>query len=183
MKLAILGTTVLSLTLALPAVADDISDALQRAVDAYAAGDLAKTSEELTFANQQLVALKAKALEVLLPAAPDGWTMTLNPDMAAGLAMIGGGVGVEGNYEGPDGSMKITMMADNPMVASLGAMLATGMAGTLVPVGSVKFAQQDTQLSAMINNRVLITAEGLDPAIMIPILETMDFDAIGAYGS
>ena len=45
--------------LPLPAVADDVSDALQAAVDAYAAGNLGQTAASLTLASQALAASRA----------------------------------------------------------------------------------------------------------------------------
>lgn len=167
----------------LPASADEISDAIQRAMDAYAAGDIALTSEELTYASQQLQSLKSDALAAYLPAAPDGWTREINSDMAAGLAIMGGGTGVEASYSGPEASFTITLMADNPMVASMGAMLASGMAGKMIRVGSVKFTDQDGSLATMVANRVLVQAQGAPSEVMIPVLETMDFGALGSYGS
>ncbi len=68
------------IALTVPAHADEVSDALQAAVDAYAAGDLAKTSEEMTMATQAIGALQSAKLAALLPAAPDGWTVTPTED-------------------------------------------------------------------------------------------------------
>ena len=42
------------IVLAVPARADEVSDALQAAVDAYAAGDLPKVSDRMTLATKAL---------------------------------------------------------------------------------------------------------------------------------
>ena len=83
--------TVLSLLVcaALPLRADDVSDALQAAVDAYAAGDLGKTAASLTLATQALGAQQGDLLAALLPPAPDGWTRTLTEDFSQGFGFMG----------------------------------------------------------------------------------------------
>lgn len=173
----------LALTLALPVHADEVSEAIQRALDAYNAGDTATAAEELTYASQQLSTMKADSLAAYLPEPPEGWTREVNTDMSAGLQLMGGGVGAEASYSGPDTSFTLTLMADNPMVASMGAMLASGLAGKMIRVGPEKFTDQDGSLAAMIGNRVLVQAQGAPAEVMIPVLEKLDFAALEAFGS
>ncbi len=59
-----------SFTMPVPVGADEISDALQAAVDAYAAGDLKTTSEKLNKANTGIAAIKSARLAVFPPEAP-----------------------------------------------------------------------------------------------------------------
>ncbi|MBL4915634.1 hypothetical protein [Szabonella alba] len=171
-----------------PAVqADQITETIQSALDAYAAGDVQYAMDELAYAQQQLQALKADSLAVFLPEAADGWTRTVNTEMNAGLMMMGGGTGAEASYEGPGGSFKISLTADNPMVASMGAMLgnATLMAqmGKIERVGRQRFLNQDGSLSALIGNRVLVQAQGGDVADMLPALEMIDYAGLEKFGS
>jgi len=60
----------LALILALPAAADEISDTMQSALDAYNEGDAAYALEELDYARQLLLQLKTDALTQFLPEAP-----------------------------------------------------------------------------------------------------------------
>ncbi|EEW25193.1 hypothetical protein [Rhodobacter ferrooxidans] len=177
-----------ALLLATPAArADEIADTIKSALDAYTAGDVAFATDELAFAQQLLQARKADNLTTFLPAAPDGWTRTVNSDMNDAFAMMGGGSGIEAQYEMGEQSFKITLMADNPMVASMGAMLgnATMMAqmGKVVRVGRQKFLDQEGNLSALIGNRVLVQAEGAPTEVMLPLLEQIDFDGLEKFGS
>ncbi|MFA8384781.1 MAG: hypothetical protein ACEPO2_04110 [Pelagibaca sp.] len=180
-------TFVAALSLPLVAQADEITDTLQAAIDAYNEGDVTYALEELDFARQKLMALRAEAFQQFLPEAPDGWTREVESEMQAGLAMMGGGMGASAEYSAPDGSQyySITMMADNAMVASMGAMVANAAAmGMKVErVGRQRVALNDGQAMAMVNNRILITVEGGDEALLMEAMERIDFDALSNFGN
>ena len=179
-------TLALAVLLAAPVQADPIADTIRSALEAWEGGDRAFALDELIAAQQMIQAAKADDLSAFLPEAPAGWTREIRTDMNAGLAMMGGGTGAEASYQGPDGSFRITLMADNPMVASMGAMLSNAalMAtmGKVVRVGRVRFLQQDASLQALVANRILVQAQDADPAVMLPVLETMDFAALERFG-
>ena len=109
-----------------PARADDVTDALQNAIDAYTEGDVAYAMSELDYAKQLLAAMETDALVALLPEAPEGWTREIDTEMGAGLAMMGGGTGAQADYAGDDGSFSISIMADNPMVSAMAAAIGGG---------------------------------------------------------
>ena len=176
-----------ALTLPLAAQADEISDTLQSAIEAYNDGDITYALEELDFARQKLMALRTEAFQQFLPEAPDGWTREVDSDMQAGLAMMGGGMGANADYRSADGSQyySISMMADNAMVASMGAMVANAAAmGMKVErVGRQRVAINDGQAMALVNNRILITVEGGDEALLMQAMEGIDFDALSNFGN
>jgi hypothetical protein len=152
-----------ALTLPFAAQADEISDTLQSAIEAYNDGDITYALEELDFARQKLMALRTEAFQQFLPPAPDGWTRDVETEMQAGLAM----------------------MADNAMVASMGAMVANAAAmGMKVErVGRQRVAINDGQAMALVNNRILITIEGGDEALLMQAMEGIDFDALSNFGN
>lgn len=176
----------LALAAALPAHADPVADTIRSALEAWEAGDRKFALDELIAAQQLIQAARADDLSGFLPEPPEGWTREINTDMNAGLAMMGGGTGAEARYDGPDGSFRITLMADNAMVASMGAMLSNAQMmasmGKVVRVGRVRFLQQDTSLSALVANRILVQAQDGDPAIMLPVLEKLDLAALEKFG-
>ncbi len=168
----------------LPAAADEITDTLQSAIEAYEDGDLQYALDELDHARQQLMQMKTDSLGAYLPDAPAGWTREVNTEMNAGLAIMGGGVGAEATYAGPDGAqVKITLMADNPMVASMSAMItnAAAMGMKVDRINRQRFAVQDNQMMALVGNRVLVQADG-DPAHSRPLLEATDFAGMAQFG-
>lgn len=170
--------------LALPAQADDVTDLLESARQAYSDGDIQYALDELDMARRLLLDMKTASLGSFLPDAPDGWTREVNSEMNAGLAMMGGGVGAEATYTAADGErIKITLMADNPMVMGMSGMIANAamMGMKTERIQRQKFAVQDNQMMALIANRILVQTEG-DPDKTRPLLEAMDFSQMSEFG-
>ncbi len=167
------------------AVADDVSDTLTSALEAYEDGDLQYAIEELEYAKQLMLGMKTDALSAFLPDAPEGWSREINTEMNAGLAMMGGGVGSEAEYTGPGDTFTITIMADNPMVGAMGAMIgnAAAMGAKIERVGREKFMVQDDTAQGLIDKRILVKAENGDMAMMLEVLKTMDFRKLGQFGN
>ena len=169
-----------------PVLADEIEEALAAALEAYQAGDTTFALEELDFARAKLQEMKADALVGFLPPAPDGWRQEIDDDMAMGMGMMGGGAGAAASYypEGGGSAVTITLMADNPMVAGMAAMVANAgaMGASIERVNRQQFAVQDGQMIAMVANRVLVQAEGGGPDRLMPFLEAMDFRALASWG-
>lgn len=180
----LISATLACVLAAAPALADDVTDALQGAMDAYAAGDVKYALEELEYAKQLMTAMKTEELVSFLPAAPDGWTREVNTEMNASLAMMGGGTGAEAEYAGPGESFTITLMADNPMVGAMAGMLgnAAALGARIERVGRQKFMVQDTEITGLVDSRILVKAAGGDPATMIEALKTIDYRALSGFG-
>ncbi|WP_163848511.1 hypothetical protein [Pseudooceanicola aestuarii] len=175
----------LILVLTSPLAADEVSDTLRSALEAYEEGDLSYALEELDFARQKMMTMKADSLGGFLPPAPEGWTRTVNTEMSAAMGMMGGGVGAEATYADPDGTeITLSIMADNPMVGAMSGMLANaGMMGMQVErVGRQKFAIQDNTVQGLIDNRILVKGEGEADAVL-DLLGQMDFRELGRFGT
>ena len=174
----------------IPALADshqdEIAETLQSAMEAYEDGDIRYALDELAYATQLLNALVAEGLQDYLPEPLEGWTMTLDDEAGQGMAFMGGGTVARGEYTGPGQSFSITLMADNPMVTSMGAMLGNSQMmaamGGIERINRQNFLNQDGDLSALIANRILIQAEDGDTQTMIEHLETMDFREMMNFG-
>ncbi len=175
--------------LAVPVQADDVTDAIQNALEAYNEGDIQYATDELNFAMQLLNEMKADQLVGFLPEPLDGWEREINTEQSAALAVMGGGLGAEAEYRNSSGeSFTITIMADNPMVAAMSGMLGnTAMiaasGGKLVRVGREKFMAQDGDLTGLIANRFLIQGSGRPQEAMIDHMKEIDFRALSGFGS
>ncbi|GGG78220.1 hypothetical protein GCM10011415_28980 [Salipiger pallidus] len=172
--------------LAAPASADEITETLQSAITAYEEGDVQYALDELDFARARLVELKTDALAGYLPEAPEGWTRDIDTDAGAAMAMMGGGVATEAAYTSPDGDVySLQMFADNPMVASMSAIITNAGAMGLRTdrIGRQKFAIQDDQTMGLVANRILIQLDGPDAETRKTLLEAMDFEAMAGFGS
>ncbi len=169
-----------------PALADDITDALNAAIEAYEAGDIQDALAETGYATQLLNDMQSQGLEAFLPPALPGWTRELSEEPAQGLGFMGGGSSAEAEYTGPDGRFTIMMVADNPMVGAMAGLLgnATIMAtmGRIERINGESFLNADNELSGLIGGRVLIQASGAPVEVMAEHLEQVDFDALAELG-
>ncbi|WP_375173845.1 hypothetical protein [Pseudooceanicola sp.] len=182
-------TSIFSAVLALAmtagaAQADEVTDTLQSALEAYEEGDLQYALEELDYAKQLMLTMKTDALSGFLPAAPDGWTREVNSEINASLGMMGGGVGAEAEYSGGGDSITLTILADNPMVGAMSAMIgnAAAMGMKVERIGREKFAVQDGTVQGLIDSRILVKAEGGDMDMMLKLLEEIDYRELGRFG-
>lgn len=167
--------------------ADEFTDTLESALQAYRDGDVKAAGEDLAFATKLLGNQKAAALAKFLPAAPAGWTRTDDApeDEGIGMAMFGGGTTVGATYSNGTNEAQVTLLADSPMVGSLGAMLGglASMTGSKpTRIQRVEFSDSDGELRGMVNNRVLVTVSGDAPLEDKRILvEAMDLGALANY--
>lgn len=179
-------TLALAATLLTPgiALADEVSDTLKSALEAYEEGDLSYALEELEFAKQLMQAMKTADLATFLPEAPDGWTREVSDDVSTGMAMFGGGSGAEATYARQNESFRIVIMADNPMVGALSGMMANAslMGMKLERVGRQKYLNQDGELSGIVDGRILIQASGADVDTMKTVLEEIDYRGLEDFG-
>ncbi len=172
---------------ALPAAADAVTEALDRAAAAYSEGRLREAMTELQTAQVALQQQQTDALVALLPEAPAGFTREISTDMAAGLAMLGGGVGAEAVYASASERFTLTVTVDNPMIAMFAGMFANpqmiAMAGgQALKIGGRDFVNQDGQVTGLIDFRILIQAQGAPVEVMTPVLEAIDYAALGRFG-
>lgn len=170
----------------LPATADEITDALDAAIQAYEDGDIGDALGEIAYATQLLNELQAEGLTEFLPDPLDGFTREISDDVSASLGFMGGGTAAEATYQAPGQSFTITLMADNPMVASMAGIL--GNAGLMATMGQLErinrenFMVSDGEISGLIGGRILIQASGGVIEDMIAHLELIDFDELEDFG-
>ena len=85
-------------TAAAPALADDVTDAIQEGLNAYKADNLGKAAAQWEYAAQLARQAKAKKVTELLPKALSGWKAEKPDSSSAGAAMFGGGITVSQHY-------------------------------------------------------------------------------------
>jgi hypothetical protein len=168
------------------AAADDVTDSIQSALDAYTQGDIQYAIEELAFATQLLKGMKAGTLSGFLPEAMDGWTREVDEEESRSMAIMGGTAAVGHYTRGPD-SFTISILADNPMLAGFAGIMGNpammASMGKIERVGREKFLNQDGDLSGVIGSRVLVQASGADIDVMIDHLKTMNFRDLQNFGT
>lgn len=172
LKNQLIAALVLSVVTVITSVqADDVTDSIQEASDAYAKGDNTKAIESLNTAVQLIQQAKAKSLEQLLPQAVSGWTAGQAESTAVGAAMFGGGITVEKRYTKGDSVISIQIVTDSPMLQGMMAlfsnpMFATSSGGKLEKIAGQKVistydaSNQSGEYQIAVANKYMITLKG-----------------------
>jgi len=171
---------------ALPGAADEVTDSLDAARAAYDAGDLTRALEELTFAQSLLQAKRTEGFTAFLPPAPEGWARAVSTDASGAMALMGGGAQAEATYTSGAGSFTLTIVADSPMVMAMAPMLSNPMLATAAGakmhrIGDRRLVEVEDRLAALVDNRILVQAEGATVDLMMPVVEAVDFEALAAF--
>ncbi len=157
----------LSLAVALPAAADEISSQLEKGLKLYEQGKIGQAVIEIEFALSQLKQKKAEALGKIFPEPPSGWTAQKPKSSSAGAGLLGGGISASRRYQdGGKGRVKIEVITDSPLIQSLAIMLSnpmflqSGKAGRLVRLQGhkavLKEQEERAELQALLEGKVLL---------------------------
>jgi stage V sporulation protein SpoVS len=153
-----------------PVRADDVTDNLAAAKDAYEAGQISQAITAIDSAAQFLRQKKAELVAKILPDAPKGWEASEPETEAAAASLLGGGVTVQRRYTRDSSSVTIKVQSDsaimqaamsfnNPMLlAASGAKLET-IQGQQVSVHFEKGAKNGS-IKAVIEGRYSLEIEG-----------------------
>ena len=174
--------------LAGPAAADEFTDTLESALEAYRAGDAAAAGQDVEYAGKLLTAMKAESLAKFLPAALPGWTRADDSGEEAGgmMAMIGGGTTAGATYAKGDGTeMTITLVANSPMVSGIAAMvggIASMGGGKPMRIQRTEFANNEGELQGVVDGKVMVSVAG-DATVedKTAYLESMDFKGLAGF--
>nr|HPQ97630.1 hypothetical protein [Thiolinea sp.] len=171
--------------------ADEVTDSIKEATDAYEQGDHTSAIENLNYAVQLIQQQKGKALEALLPEAPDGWSAEEAESTAVGAAMFGGGVTAERRYTRGDSSISVQIVTDSPMLQGMMAlftnpMFAASNGGKMEKVAGQKVissydsSKQGGDYKIAVANRFLVTVTGdkVSKEDMETFVKGIDFDAM-----
>ncbi len=189
LKSQLIAVVVLSLATAIISVqADDVTDSIQEASDAYAKGDTAKALERLNYAVQLMQQAKAQGLESLLPQPLSGWTAEKAESTAVGAAMFGGGITVEKRYTKDKSSVSVQIVTDSPMLQGLmtlfsNPMFASSSGGKLEKIAGQKvLSTYDAATKAgdyqfAVANKYMVTVKGEQVSVedMKAYAEGIDF--------
>ncbi|MEZ5448439.1 MAG: hypothetical protein R3E95_00405 [Thiolinea sp.] len=179
------------LMLSTQARADDVTDSIQEASEAYAQGEHSAAIESLNYAVQLIQQKKGKGLEALLPVAPEGWSAEEAESTAVGAAMFGGGVTAERRYTRDGSSVTVQIVTDSPMLQGMLAlfsnpMFASSAGGRLEKIAGQKVManyekdRQSGDYKIAVDNRFLVTVTGekVSQDEMKAFVEAIDFDAM-----
>src|SRR5262245_3780739 len=152
-------------TAAAPALADDITDAMDQARKAYQAGDLGSAKQSLDLASQLIGQKNADAFGVLLPNALPGWKAEKVQTTALGAAGFGASTASRTYNNAKGDHVEVQISGDSAIVSQIGSFLSNpamaGAMGKLVKVGNQRAIQDgDGNVKMVVANKFLISVEG-----------------------
>ena len=99
--------------LAAPALADDITDAIEQARKAYQGGDLANAKQSLDLASQLIGQKNAESFATLLPNPLPGWKAEKPQAQAMGAAVFGASVASRSYSNAQGESVEVQITGDS----------------------------------------------------------------------
>ena len=170
------GMVLMVLSLSFPALADDVTDSINEAMDQYKKGQYAAAIGSLNYASQLIGQKKGESLETLLPKPLSGWTADKATSQAAGAAVFGGGVTASRSYRKDDKEASVSYITDSPMLQGIlmmfsNPMFATADGGKLEKIkGQKAIVNYDEEgksgeIKMVIASRFLVTIEGSNVAL------------------
>jgi hypothetical protein len=170
-RLIIVILTLSSLICSHPLYADDVTDSINEALDAYNEGEYSDAVDSLNYASQLIQQKKSENLTMFLPEPLEDWTSKKPKSSAAGSSMFGGGITATRQYKKGENNITIEIVADSPLLQSVmmmfsNPMYATSDGGKLEKIkrqkAIVKFDPDASRgdIKIVIANRFLVTVTG-----------------------
>ena len=153
------------------AFGDEVTDAINEALQSYQEGNYSEAMTSLNFASQLIGQKKGGDLQSFLPEPLNGWEASEASSQAMGAAMMGGGVSAERRYKKDAASVTVQIIADSPMLQGImmmfsNPMLAGADGGKMEKIAGEKAIvnyeeqQKNGKINLVIANRFLVTVEG-----------------------
>ena len=183
----------LALCAASPVLADKVTDQIALGLEAYNDADYQAAIDELQYAIAQIQSKLDKDNAQLLPDALQGWTAKNVEHNNAAMSMLGGGTHMSRRYSRGSERLEISISANSPMVAGLGAMINNPMLLNSDPnteayrykrTKGIKREERDTiEITLLLAGQILLQLKGerlSDESVIKAYLDAIDFKAVKA---
>lgn len=163
--------SLLTIPFSTSAIADDVTDYINEALQFYKEGQYSEAVSSLNFAEQLIQQKKSTGLEAFLPEPLKGWEAEAATSQAASSAMLGGGISAERQYNKGGSSIHIQIMADSPMLQGVMMMMSNPMfaasdGGKMERIDKQKAIvkydpnNKEGEIQIVVANRFMVTIEG-----------------------
>jgi len=151
--------------LAMPAQADDISEAIDQARKAYQSGDLGGAKQSLDFASQLIGQKNAEAFATVLPNPLAGWKADKAQTQALGAVGFGASTASRTYNNAKGDQVDVQITGDSALVTQIATFLnnpaMAGAMGKLIRVGSQRAIQDnDGNIKMVVANKFLVSVDG-----------------------
>lgn len=153
------------------ALADDIVDSIDEALQYYEEGDYAEAVSSLDYASQLIRQKRSDSLVAFLPKPLPEWTANDVTSEATGGAFFGGMISAKREYRKGQSSVTAEIAADSPVLQSMimifsNPAYATADGGRIKKIkrqkAIVKYdsSSQDGEINIVVANRYLVSIKG-----------------------
>ncbi len=153
------------------ASADDVTDTIEEAMEAYKKGEYKKASEDLSYALEAINQKKGNDLKAYLPEPLEGWTAEEAVAQTANVTMLGEGTMLSRTYHRFESLITIEMVMDSPLMQGVAMMMSNPMfrsseMGELTRINKekamVKYDNKEKSgnITMVVANRIMITIKG-----------------------
>ena len=158
-KMLVAAISVLLMAISSLVYADDVTDSINEALDAYKEGEYSAAVDSLNYASQLINQKKGDSLSALLPEPLDGWSAKSSKSKAMGAAMFGGGITATRQYIKEKNNITIEIVADSPVLQSMmmmfsNPMYATSDGGKLEKISRIDFKVEELGLGFIMDENL-----------------------------
>lgn len=150
--------------------ADDVTDSIDEALEAYKDGEYSEAIESLSYASQVISQKKAQQIGQYLPDPLDGWSLK-DKQGSGGNAVFGGGSASERTYRKGSSSITVSIAADSPAMQSMmmlftNPMFASSAGGELTKIKRQKAIvtydgeRQKGDIKIVVKKRFFVSIDG-----------------------
>ncbi|MEX0752279.1 MAG: hypothetical protein WD073_05070 [Xanthobacteraceae bacterium] len=170
MSIRTLAAAVLLAFAALPAAADDVTDAMDEARAAYQSGNLGEAKQALDLASQLVGQKNAEGFAALLPAPLPGWKAEKAETASVGAMAFGGASMATRRYSNAKGEdVEVQITGDSAVIAPMATLLANpqfaGAMGKIVRIGNQRaIVTPEGDVNMVVANKFLVSVQGSAPA-------------------
>lgn len=146
--------------------ADNVSDLITKALQAYQAHDTEAAMAALDSAANDLRQQRADALKAFLPVPPPGWSADPTQTSAVSAAMLGGGTSASRTYHNAAEKVDVQITTDSPMLQGMAALIdsplasASGVKSETIAGRRVSYTASDNGYMTLVGQKIIVKIEG-----------------------
>jgi hypothetical protein len=179
------AVAVAMLATSVPAAADDVTDQINQALEAYQKQNLSAAVAALDTAAGLIRQKKTEAWKTALPAPLSGWTADKAQGSALAPALLGGATTVSRVYRKAGDTITISIIADSPIVATIAAFLANSVVGLIgnseiavINGRRALYSKDENSFQTLVGDKVLVKVEGshgIDDPVLREWFQAIDY--------
>ena len=169
---------------AVPAFADDITEAIDQARKSYQTGDMAGAKQSLDLASQLIGQKNAESFAALLPAPLPGWKAEKAQTTALGQMAFGASTANRSYTNAKGDNVEVQITGYSAMIMQFATLLnnpgIAGAMGKIIRIGSQRAIQtREGDINIVVANKFLVNVNGsADADSKMAYAQAVNFDKL-----